>query len=335
MEIVSQQHCPQCGSSQLKAYKKYDTINHGKRQIFKCNECDNAFAETAGTPMQDLKSPISKVASVLKVRSEGMGLRATARVFGMDKKTISVWEQQFGALKETLMLYSLCQQFVSLVFEGDELYTVVGKRSDADRSKGWTAVIMHRSSRFIVDQQCGAKDAALFKSVMDTVCQYISQTQDLSFFSDGERRYGNTLFDLCAQSLRTGKRGRPGKSLPQGVKVRVKNKGDQKHKRGPKRPKYQAPLKEHAQTDQHLNQSDIHANHVEANNAAMRRRNSTFRRLSNTYAKTVAGLQRTLDVHWIIHNFVRTHFTTAQVPAVAIGILPAALSLQSILIMQT
>ena len=62
---------------------------------------------------------------------------------------------------------------------------------------------------------------------------------------------------------------------------------------------------------------------------------STFRRRSNTYAKTVAGLQRTLDVHWIIHNFVRTHFTTAQVPAVAIGILPAALSLQSILIMQT
>ena len=107
--------------------------------------------------MQDLKSPISKVASVLKVRSEGMGLRATARVFGMDKKTISVWEQQFGALKETLMLYSLCQQFVSVVFEGDELYTAVGKRSDADRSKGCTAVIMDSSSRFIVDQQCGPK----------------------------------------------------------------------------------------------------------------------------------------------------------------------------------
>ena len=165
----------------------------------------NVFAETAGTPMQDLKSPISKVAGVLKVRSEGMGLRATARVFGMHKNTVSVWEEQFGAHKEALMLYSLCQQFISLVFEGDELY-------DADSSEGWTAVIIDRSSRFIIDQQCGAKDAALFKSVMGTVCQYISQTQQLSFFSDGERRYGNTLFDLCAQTLRTGKRGRPGKT---------------------------------------------------------------------------------------------------------------------------
>ena len=72
--------------------------------------------------------------------------------------------------------------------------------------------------------------------------------------------------------------------------MRVKNKGDQKHKRGPKRPKFQAPVKEHAQTNQQLNHSDIHANHVEANNAAMRRRNSALRRRTYTYAKTVAGL---------------------------------------------
>ena len=120
METLSQKHCVQCGSSQLKAYKKYDTVAHGKRQLFKCNECKNVFTETAGTLMQYLKSPISKVAGVLKVRSEGMGLRATARVFGMHKNTVSVWEEQFGAHKEALMLYSFCQQFISLVFEGDE-----------------------------------------------------------------------------------------------------------------------------------------------------------------------------------------------------------------------
>ncbi|WLE97763.1 MAG: hypothetical protein QTN59_02760 [Candidatus Electrothrix communis] len=98
--------------------------------------------------------------------------------------------------------------------EGDELYTVVGRRTDAHASEGWTAVIMERSSRFIVDQRCGAKDAALFESVMLTVCEYISQTGDLSFFSDGERRYGNTLFVFCAETLRTGKAGRPPKTLP-------------------------------------------------------------------------------------------------------------------------
>jgi len=38
------------------------------------------------------------------------------------------------------------------------------------------------------------------------------------------------------------------------------------------------------------------------------------------------GLQRTLDVFWVVHNFLRFHFTTKQVPAVALGIFDEALS---------
>ncbi|WP_446011964.1 IS1 family transposase [Candidatus Electrothrix sp.] len=334
MKTLTELHCPECQSLKNDPFKKYNTVHNGERILLKCDECDNVFSETAGTPMQDIKSPISKVASVLKIRSEGMGLRATGRVLGMHKNTVSTWERLFGDQKETLMLYSFCHEFVSLVFEGDELYTVVGRRTDAHASEGWTAVIMERSSRFIVDQRCGAKDAALFESVMSTVCEYISQTGDLSFFSDGERRYGNTLFAFCAEALRNGKPGRPPKTLPKGLKLRVKNKGDQKHKRGPKRKKYQAPLREHPETDQELDESNIHANHVEANNAAMRRRNSAFRRRTNTYAKTVLGLQRTLDVYWVIHNFVRKHWTTGEVPAVAMGVLSAPLGLEDILMMQ-
>jgi hypothetical protein len=153
-----------------------------------------------------------------------MGLRATGRVLGMHKNTVSTWERLFGDQKETLMLHTFCHEFVSLVFEGDELCTVVGSRADAHASEGWRAVIMERSSRFIVDQRCGTKDAALFESVMSTVCEYISQTGNLSFFSDGERRHGNTLFAFCAEALRTGKPGRPPKTLPRGVKLRVKNR---------------------------------------------------------------------------------------------------------------
>jgi len=334
MKTNTELHCPDCQSSETEPFKKYDTALNGERCLCKCIECGNIFSETYGTPMQDIKSPISKVAAALKIRSEGMGLRATGRVLGMHKNTVSKWERLFGDQKETLMLYSFCHEFVSLIFEGDELYTVVNKRAKASASKGWTAVIMERSSRFIVDQRCGTKDEALFKSVISTVCEYISRTGDLSFFSDGERRYGNTLFAFCAEAFRSGKPGRPAKTLPRGVKVRVKNKGDQKHKRGPKRKKYQSPVNEHPETDQKLSESEIHANHVEANNAAMRRRNSAFRRRTNTYAKTTYGLQRTLDVYWVIHNFVRKHWTTKKIPAVAMGILCAPLGIEAILMMQ-
>jgi hypothetical protein len=46
---------------------------------------------------------------------------------------------------------------------------------------------------------------------------------------------------------------------------------------------------------------------------------------TNTYAKNEDALQRTLDIQWIVHNFVQVHFTTKQVPAVAIGVLDKGL----------
>ena len=97
---------------------------------------------------------------------------------------------------------------------------------------------MDRATRFIWDMQCGRKDRKLFKNAMRLLCQVIEQTGDLTLLTDGERRYGSLLFELCSQALHTGKRGRPRKTLPKGVKVRLKNKGLQRHKRGRKRPKY-------------------------------------------------------------------------------------------------
>jgi len=331
MKLNHNDTCPHCGSAELKPLQTYKTVHNGSRQLFQCAKCTKTFGETHGTPMEHLKTPISKVASVLRIRSEGMGLRATARSFGMNKKTVKDWEERFAAQKAPLMLYTVCHEFISLTFEGDELYTVTGKRCDPSDSEGWTAVIIERASRFIIEQRCGRKDAEMFQAVMSFVAAYIQQSGDVTFLSDGERRYGNTLFDLCAETVRNGGRGRPPKTLPEGVTVRLKNKGSQKSKPGRKRPKYEAPQREHPNTQSTLTEAEIHANHVEAQNAAMRRRNSAFRRCTNTYAKCKEGLQRTLDVHQIIHNFVRRHWTTKEVPAVALGVLTAALGLEEIL----
>lgn len=131
---------------------------------------------------------------------------------------------------------------------------------------------------------------------------------------------------------------RPGGSssddAKKGVKVRIKNKGSQKHKRGRKRPKYQAPLKEHPQTPQTLQTEDIHANHLEAFNSALRRLFSCYRRRTNTYAKHEDALQRRLDGYWVLHNFVRHHFTTHKVPAVALGIIDEGFSFEELATIQ-
>ena len=75
-----------------------------------------------------------------------------------------------------------------------------------------------------------------------------------------------------------------------------------------------------------MKNSEIHANHNEAHNASLRRKNSAYRRKTNTYAKATSALQRTLDLRWVVHNFIDEHFTTKVVPAVALGIIPVGMS---------
>jgi hypothetical protein len=231
-------------------------------------------------------------------------------------------------------LFALTHQFLQQMIEGDELYTRVNKKVAPDASQGWTVVLMDRATRFIWDMHCGRKTRKMFQKAMSLLCQVIEQTGDLTLLTDGERRYGNLLFELCSQALRTGKRGRPKKTLPKGVKVRLKNKGSQRHKRGRKRPKYQAPYPEHPDTAQPLATIEIHANHLEAFHTSLRRRCAAYRRCTNMYAKKTGRLQERLDVYWIVHNFVRVHFTTRQVPAVALGILDHGFALHEILLIQ-
>ena len=260
-----------------------------------------------------------------------MGINATTRVFSVGKNSIYRWQNRLSSLQQTLMLYSLCHQFIQLIVEGDELYTKIGKNLPPSESEGWTIVLMDRASRFIWALECGKKDERLFKTAMRILLKVIRKTDDLTLLTDGERRYGNILFEICYELLKTGKQGRPRKTLTKGVKVRVKNKGSQKKKPGRKRKKYQAPQPEHPDTTQNIENPDIHANHVEAFNAALRRMCSAFRRKTNTYAKKVERLQERLNVIWIIHNFVRVHYTTKEVPAVTLGVIEEGLTLEDIL----
>jgi hypothetical protein len=231
-------------------------------------------------------------------------------------------------------LFALAHQFLQQFIEGDELYTRVKKNVAPDQSQGWTIVLMDRATRFIWDMHCGRKERKLFKQAMQLLCEVIQQTSDLTLLTDGERRYGSLLFEICSDVLRNGKRGRPKKTLRKGVKVRLKNKGAQRHKRGPKRPKYQAPYPEHPDTEQLLATKDIHANHLEAFHTSLRRRCAAYRIRTNMYAKNTGRLQERLDVYWIVHNFVRVHFTTRQVPAVALGVLKSGLSLHELFFIQ-
>jgi transposase-like protein/IS1 family transposase len=325
-------NCPHCYSEKVKIHSRYQTKNNGERNMLICEDCDSYFSETYGTTIARLATPLSEIIVVLKARMEGMGLNAAARTFGYSKNTIKNWEKKLASLQESLFIYALMNEFMQLVIEGDELYTKVKKNEEASASEGWTIVMMERASRFIWKLECGKKERKLFLAAVTTVAELLEKsTKSIQLFTDGEKRYSQLLFDICNEVLKTGKRGRPPKVLAKGLVVRLKNKSSKRRDAKGKLKKVEKPKPEHPQTTNIVEESDVHANHVEAFNSSIRRYLSAFRRRTNTYAKSVVGLQRVLDIFWIVHNFVRVHFTTRKVPAVALGIIKKGLTWEDLL----
>lgn len=287
--LLNEIHCPECDSSDLKAHTQYVLQGGETRQQYYCPRCHCYFSETYGTALAGLRTPLSRIQQILDALNDGMGLNAVCRTFHVSKNTIATWHERLSPVKEALRLYALCHQFVQQVIEGDELYTKVNTNQPAADSTGWTIVLMDRASRFIWELKCGKRDRALFEQAMHTLADIVKQTDDLMLLTDGERRYGSLLFEICYTLIRTGKRGRPQHTLPKGVHVRLKNKGSQAHKRGPKRPKYEAPQPEHPDSPSTFKDTEIHANHLEGFNAALRRRMACYRRKTNTYAKKLSA----------------------------------------------
>ena len=171
-----------------------------------------------------MRTPFSRIQQILKALNDGLGVNATCRTFQVSKNTLRLWQERLSPVKDALLLYALCHQFLHQVIEGDELYTKVNSNQPPADSTGWTIVLMDRASRFIWDLSCGERDRTLFEQALQTLAQVIQQTHDLALVTDGERRYGLVLFEICQTVIRTGQRGRPRHTLPEGVQVRVKTK---------------------------------------------------------------------------------------------------------------
>jgi transposase-like protein len=60
------------------------------QQVY-CNACKNIWVITKGTFFYNLKAPVSLVLEVLRLLSEGMGLRAVCRTKGVTPDAVGAW----------------------------------------------------------------------------------------------------------------------------------------------------------------------------------------------------------------------------------------------------
>ncbi|PPT07073.1 hypothetical protein CKA32_005298 [Geitlerinema sp. FC II] len=162
-------------------------------------------------------------------------------------------------------------------------------------------MFLERSSGYWVTSASGRREKSLFERIVTQVWNWVQASQSIRWFTDGERRYGQELWNLASVWL--DRHSWPvvydiRKAWREGLEVAMKVKGSQGKARR-EWVKFEHPWTAISA------ESEVHANHCEAHNAALRRRCSAFRRRQNLYAKTPSGLERALSVQRLIHNWVR------------------------------
>ena len=59
-----------------------------QRRLLRCRTCKSRFSERKGTPLFDSRLPEHKVVAVLNHVAEGVGVRKTGRLTGVNKNTV-------------------------------------------------------------------------------------------------------------------------------------------------------------------------------------------------------------------------------------------------------
>jgi transposase-like protein len=80
--------CPDCGKrghGNLTSPMRYGPQ---QRRLLRCRTCKARFSERKGTPLFDAHLPDDKVAQVLHHLAEGVGVRKTSRLTGVNKNTV-------------------------------------------------------------------------------------------------------------------------------------------------------------------------------------------------------------------------------------------------------
>ena len=97
---LTQIRCAHCGCKNIGNYRTYTIRDGEQRTIYHCSSCDSAFSETRNTPIAQLKTPIALIVQVLSALTEGVGINAATRLYGVSKHSISRWQERLSGLKK-------------------------------------------------------------------------------------------------------------------------------------------------------------------------------------------------------------------------------------------
>ena len=130
---VNHAFCPnsECRDHQLRGkgnIRGHFVYGKQEHQMLYCTTCKSRFSETRCTALFGLKYSPDVVARIIRATAEGLGVRATARLLGLDKDAVNRVILRVGTHCERLLDELLTGLGLTEV-QLDELWTFVGKKT--------------------------------------------------------------------------------------------------------------------------------------------------------------------------------------------------------------
>jgi transposase-like protein len=293
-----------------------------------CTACDGYFPEHHGTIFYGKEAAVELMVRVLACLAEGLGIRATARVFEVDPNTVLHWLVEAAEQLKAFSSYFLCEVHVHQV-QLDELYTVLSAVKDGQmsteeairrlsRSPQWVWTAIDPQSKLLLAILVGPRTQAMALRVVHQVREVLAPGCIPLFVTDGFKEYLSALLSHFGSWVQPARRQVQGPwpkprwmPLPQLLYAKViKTMRRRRLVRVSPRVVF-GTLKV---VQQVLSACDwkINTAFVERLHLSLRQRVAAMGRRSATPCKSEDGLGQQLALFQMYHNFVLPHTSLRQ-----------------------
>jgi len=280
-------------------------------QRYSCKQCRKTFTEDHAQPLGDMRLPMEKAESILKLLVEGMSLRAIERVTGVHRDTIMRLLLLAGERSQKLMDAKM-QNLNARYLEVDEIWCYVGKKRRNVRSTDspelgdqWVYVAIDAETKLVPSFRIGKRVRpdtwAFLWDLHKRLANRVQLTTDgLNHYTVSVPECFGTDVDFAQVTKMFGDYGQyspEGRYSPSPIKgvISKVRQGD--------------PDPEHVSTS-----------YVERQNLTMRMQMRRFTRLTNAFSKKLSHLKAAVSLHFAWYNFVRVHKSLRVTPAMEAGI---------------
>src|SRR5215510_5065907 len=174
--------------------------NGGPWRQFYYTACEGYFPEHHGTIFYGKQAAVELIVHVLACLAEGLGIRATARVFEVDANTVLHWLVEAAEQLRAFSAFFLCDLHLEQL-QLDEVYAVLralkgGEINDAEamkrleRSPSWVWTAMDPTSKLLVVVDVGCRTLAMAQRVVHQVTRVLAPGCVPLVLTDGLKDYG-------------------------------------------------------------------------------------------------------------------------------------------------